>query len=119
MYPFIYDEAQFNGLTRAAFVQALSAEGVPASPGYPKFPIYTQEFIHEMFRTEVYRKFYSSQELDWEAYKARNECPNLMKTFDTSVWLSGTNMLLGSRADMDDVARAVEKIHRNSARLKG
>ena len=119
MYPFIYDEAEFNGLTRAAFVRALSAEGVPASPGYPKFPIYKQEFIHEMFRTDVYRKFYSSQELDWESYQARNECPNLMKTFDTSVWLSGTNMLLGSRADMDDVARAVEKIHRNSARLKG
>lgn len=118
MYPFIYDETEFNGLSRAAFVKALAAEGVPASPGYPKYPIYTQEFIHEMFQTEVYRKFYSSQELDWEAYKARNACPELMRTFDTSVWLSTTGMLLGSKADMDDVARAVEKIHKNSARLR-
>lgn len=117
MYPFIYDAAQFNGLSRAGFVKALAAEGVPASPGYPKYPIYTQEFIHEMFKTEVYRKFYSSQELDWEAYKARNECPGLMKTFDTSIWLSTTGMLLGSKADMDDVVLAVEKIHRNSAKL--
>ena len=118
MYPFIYNEAEFNGLSRASFVKALSAEGVPASPGYPKYPIYTQEFIHEMFKTDVYRKFYTSQELDWDAYKAKNECPGLMKTFDTSVWLSTTGMLLGSQADMDDVARAVEKIHKNSARLK-
>jgi perosamine synthetase len=118
MYPFIYNEAEFNGLSRANFVKALSAEGVPASPGYPKYPIYTQEFIHQMFKSEVYTKFYTSQELDWEAYKAKNECPGLMKTFDTSVWLSTTGMLLGSKADMDDVVRAVEKVHKNSAQLK-
>ena len=41
-----------------------------------------------------------------------------MKTFDTSVWLSATGMLLGSQADMDDVVRAVEKIHKNSAKLR-
>jgi perosamine synthetase len=118
MYPFIYNEAEFNGLPRAQFVKALSAEGVPASPGYPKYPIYTQEFIHQMFKTEVYKKFYTSKELDWEAYKKKNECPGLMKTFDTSIWLSTTGMLLGSKADMDNVVRAVEKIHKNSAKLK-
>lgn len=118
MYPFIYNEAEFNGLPRASFVKALAAEGVPASPGYPKYPIYTQEFIHQMFQTEVYKKFYTSQEVDWEAYKVRNECPGLMKTFDTSVWLSTTGMLLGSKSDMDDVVRAVEKVRKYSAQLK-
>jgi dTDP-4-amino-4,6-dideoxygalactose transaminase len=118
MYPFIYNEAEFNGLSRAGFVKALAAEGVPASPGYPKYPIYTQEFIHEMFKTEIYKKFYTSRELDWEAYKARNHCPGLMQTFDTSVWLNTTGMLLGTQADMDDVVRAVEKVHKNSAKLK-
>jgi dTDP-4-amino-4,6-dideoxygalactose transaminase len=118
MYPFIYDETQFNGLPRAAFLKALSAEGVPASTGYPKYPIYTQQFIQEMFKTEIYKKFYTSEELDWEAYKAKNACPGLMKTFDTSVWISSAGMLLGSKADMDDVVRAVEKVHKNSAKLK-
>ncbi len=118
MYPFIYNEAEFNGLPRADFLKALAAEGVPASTGYPKCPIYTQEFLRETFKSEVYKKFYTSQELDWEAYKARNECPGLMKTFDTSVWLSTTGMLLGSKSDMDDVAHAVEKIHKNSKKLK-
>ncbi len=118
MYPFIYDETQFNGLPRATFVKALEAEGVPASPGYPKCPIYTQEFIHEMFKTEVYRKFYTREELDWEGYKARNACPGLMQTFDTSVWINSAGMLLGDRAGMDNVVRAVEKIHKHSAKLK-
>mgnify|MGYP006967049766 CR=1 FL=1 len=71
-----------------------------------------------MFKTEVYRKFYTNRELDWEAYKARNHCPGLMQTFDTSVWLNTPGMLLGTQADMDDVLRAVEKIHKNSAKLK-
>ncbi len=118
MYPFIYDGAKFDGLSRADFVKALSAEGIPASPGYPKYPIYTQEFIHEMFKTEIYRKFYTSEQLDWEAYKQRNHCPGLMQTFDTSVWLSTTGMLLGSKADMDDVVRAIEKIQKHASKLK-
>lgn len=118
MYPFIYNEAEFNGLPRAEFVKALAAEGVPASPGYPKYPIYTQEFLHEAFQSEIYKKAYTSAELDWEAYKEKNHCPGLMQTFDTSVWLSTTGMLLGSKAEMDDVVRAVEKIHKNSAKLK-
>jgi dTDP-4-amino-4,6-dideoxygalactose transaminase len=118
MYPFIYDAAKFDGLSRADFVRSLSAEGIPASPGYPKYPIYTQEFIHEMFKTEIYRKFYTSEQLDWEAYKQRNHCPGLMKTFDTSVWLSTTGMLLGSKADMDDVVRAIEKIQKHASKLK-
>lgn len=118
MYPFIYNEAEFNGLPRNQFVKALAAEGIPASPGYPKCPLYTQEFLRQTFQSELYKKFYTSQELDWEGYQARNECPGLMKTFDTSVWLSSTGMLLGTKPDMDDVARAVEKIHQNSAKLK-
>lgn len=118
MYPFIYNEAEFNGLPRDKFVKALAAEGIPASPGYPKCPLYTQEFLRQTFQSELYKKCYTSQELDWEAYQARNKCPGLMKTFDTSVWLSSTGMLLGTKPDMDDVARAVEKIHRNSAKLK-
>lgn len=118
MYPFIYEEAEFKGLPRAAFLKALSAEGVPAATGYPNYPIYTQEFIRQMFQTEVYQKFYSSAELDFDAYKEKNHCPNLIKTFQTSVWLSSQGILLGSQTDMDDIARAVEKIHRNAEPLK-
>lgn len=118
MYPFIYDEAQFKGLPRAAFLKALSAEGVPAGTGYPNNPIYTQEFIHQMFQTEVYKKFYSSTELDFNAYKEKNHCPNLIKTFQTSVWISSQGILLGSQSDMDDIVRAVEKVQKNAEQLK-
>lgn len=118
MYPFIYDEAQFKGLPRAAFLKALAAEGVPAGAGYPHYPIYAQEFIRQVFQTEIYKKFYSGAELDFDAYKEKNHCPNLIKTFGTSVWISSQGILLGSRSDMDDIARAIEKIQRHAERLK-
>jgi dTDP-4-amino-4,6-dideoxygalactose transaminase len=118
MLPVIYNEAQFNGLSKAAFVKALAAEGVPAGPGYPNYPIYTQEFIKEMFGTRVYKEFYSADTLDFEAFKTRNHCPALIKTFQTSVWLSTQGMLLGSKSDMDDVVRAFEKVSKNSSKLR-
>ncbi len=118
MYPFIYDEVQFKGLPRAAFLKALSAEGVPAGTGYPNCPIYTQEFINQMFQTEVYKKFYSSAELNFDAYKEKNHCPNLIKTFQTSVWISSQGILLGTKSDMDDIIRAVEKVQKNAGELK-
>lgn len=118
MFPFIYDESQFQGLSRAGFLKALAAEGVPAGPGYPDYPIYTQEFIRQMFQTEVYQKFYSSAELDFDAYKEKNHCPNLRKTFQTSVWLSSQGILLGSQSDMDDIVRAVAKVQKHAEQLK-
>ena len=36
-----YDEAKFDGLSRAQFLAALNAEGIPASSFYP-MPLYEQ-----------------------------------------------------------------------------
>ena len=71
-----------------------------------------------MFQSAVYKTFYSSEALDFEAFKTRNHCPALIKTFQTSVWLSTGGMLLGSKSDMDDVALAVEKVRKFSDKLR-
>lgn len=118
LYPFIYDETQFNGLSRAAFIKALSAEGIPVSTGYPNVPLYGQDFIKQTFQTEIYKKFYAAAELDFEAYKERNHCPQMIKTYQTSVWINSQGLLLGTKSDMDDVVRGVEKVQKNSAKLK-
>ena len=34
LYPFRYDAAQFNGLSRDKFVRAMGAEGIPCGGGY-------------------------------------------------------------------------------------
>lgn len=118
MYPFIYDENEFKGLPRGKFLQALQAEGIPASAGYPNCPIYTQEFIHEAFKSDVYQKFYSPEELDFNAYKEKNHCPGLIQTFETSIWISSSGMFLGTKDDMNDIALALDKIYKNAEKIK-
>lgn len=117
MCPFIYDAQAFKGLSRDKFVKALSAEGVSVSGGYPNDPLYTQGVIRQTLASKVYRKLYPAQELDFETYKERNHCPNLIETFKTSVWLSSTNMFLGTRQDMADIVEAVWKIHRHAEKI--
>ena len=118
MCPFVYDAREFKGLSRDAFVRALSAEGVRCSGGYPNDPLYTQGVIRESFASEVYQKLYSKNELDFDAYKERNHCPKLIETFRKSVWLDSTSMLLGTRQDMADIVNAVWKIYENAEKIR-
>jgi dTDP-4-amino-4,6-dideoxygalactose transaminase len=117
MCPFIYDARAFQGLPRDKFVKALAAEGVSATGGYPNDPLYTQGLLRETFASEVYRKLYSAEELDFEKYKERNHCPKLIETFQSSVWLSSTNMFLGSKTDMADIVDAIWKIQRHAEKI--
>jgi dTDP-4-amino-4,6-dideoxygalactose transaminase len=117
MCPFIYDAQAFKGLPRDKFVKALAAEGVSVSGGYPNDPLYTQGLLRESFASRGYRKLYPAAELDFEKYKERNRCPKLIETFQTSVWLSSTNMFLGSKQDMTDIVDAVWKIYHHAEKI--
>ncbi len=117
MCPFIYDARSFKGLPRDKFVKALAAEGVSVSGGYPNDPLYTQGLLRTTFASAAYRKLYPAAELDFEQYKERNRCPKLIETFQTSVWLGSTNMFLGSKQDMADIADAVWKIYHHAEKI--
>jgi len=118
IYSMIYNPEGLDGLPRERFLEALNAEGVPASSGYPNDPIYTQPFLHEVFKSDIYQKFYSKDELDFEGYKQRNHCPSLIKTFNSAIWIMSQGIMLGSKSDMDDIVNAVDKIHNNVAKIK-
>jgi hypothetical protein len=106
-------------MPRGRFIEAVSAEGIGGvGPGYPKDPIYAQPFLHEVFKSDIYKKFYSADELDFEQYKQRNHCPALIKTFDSAIWIWHGGLMLGSKSDMDDIINAVDKIHNNVAKIK-
>jgi len=119
IYAMVYNPEGLGGLPRSRFMEALSAEGVSVSSGYPNDPIYAQPFLHEVFKSDIYRKFYTADELDFEKYKERNHCPALIRTFESAIWFWNTGALLGSKADMDDIVNAVDKIHHNAAKIRG
>jgi dTDP-4-amino-4,6-dideoxygalactose transaminase len=103
-------DRQGFGAPRAAVLAALKAEGIPCSGGYaislPRQP---------MFRNKAFGPYLSgvSRRLNYD----RVQCPNSdLICREQGVWLE-QSILLGTRADMDDIARAWEKVFENRAAL--
>ncbi len=109
---FRYDRQAFAGATRARFLQALQAEGIPCSGGYA--PLNRQPFLKNTLASRGFQRIYSMKEL--VDYEERNRCPVNDRLCEQAVWLT-QNMLLGTREDMDQIAAAVRKVRKHAARL--
>ena len=118
IYAMVYDQDKLDGLPRQRFIDALKAEGVPVGTGYPNDPLYGQPMMNEVFKSEIYQKFYTADELDFEKYKQKNHCPALIKTYNSALWIWHGGLMLGSKSDMDDIINAVDKIYNNLEKIK-
>lgn len=107
LYMFRYDAAKFAGLTRARFLAALRADGIPASSGYA--PLNREPFI----AATLSRK-YPKQVVD--SWSARNQCPQNDRLCTEAVWFTQT-MLLGGREDMDQIATAISRIQSHAGEI--
>lgn len=115
LFPFRYEKDAFEGMSRSLFMKALSAEGIPCSSSYA--PLQTQPFIKSAFESKLYRKVYSSEDLDYEKYIGENACPISDRLCnEESVWLT-QNMLLSDHAAMEDIASAIAKIQKNAGKI--
>ena len=112
LYMFRYDPAGFAGLSRAAFLKALRAEGVPASTGYS--PLNAEPLFANTFATPGYQRIYGAATL--KQWQERNRTPQNDRLCEEAVWFTQT-MLLGPRDDMDHIADAVRKIHRHAGEI--
>ncbi len=116
LFPFRYHKAEFQGMSKQRFLEALIAEGIPCSGGYS--PLNKMPYLKQAFQSRNFRKMYPEEMLDIHNYNARNQCPeNDLLCKDEAVWLS-QSMLLAGKKDMDDIAMAIEKIHRNAGKIK-
>jgi len=112
LFMFRYQKDEFAGLSRAKFIAALSAEGIPCSGGYS--PLNTESFIKEAFKTRAYQRVYPAELLaNWAE---RTRCPANDTLCAEAVWFTQT-MLLGPRSDMDDIAAAIRKIKAHAGDL--
>jgi dTDP-4-amino-4,6-dideoxygalactose transaminase len=112
LYMLRYDPSEFSGLARSGFLRALSAEGIPASGGYG--PLYREPFLRRALDSRGFRAVYSTELL--ADYEDRIDCPGNDQLCQEAVWFSQT-MLLGDRADMDQIADAIRKIRAHSAAI--
>ncbi len=104
-------DADAFGAPRAAILQALQAEGIPVCGGYA-LPLYRQPlFLNKAFGPYLP---HASERLDY----AKVRCPNCEKICaEQGAWLE-QSLLLGNESDMNDIARAFEKVHNNCHALK-
>ena len=116
LYMMNYDRNHFSGLPKDKFVNALEAEGIQTiSTGYSQPPLNKQGFIEKRLASRAFRNVYSAQRL--ASYAEENECPqNDRVCGETGIWLF-QSVLLGSEKDMEDIAAAIAKIQKNSAKL--
>lgn len=103
-------DAQQLGIARHAFLKALAAEGIPCFGGYP-FPLYRQP----LFLERAFGPYTGCRGVDY----ASTVCPNCEAIcFELGGWLEH-RLLLGSRDDVDDIARAATKVYEHRAALQG
>ena len=115
LFPFRYKKEEFKGLSRADFLKALDAEGIPCSSGYT--PLNKMAYLENVLKTKNFKLMYPSEMLDYKKYMERNQCPANDQLCEEAVWF-GQNMLLAEKSDMDDIAAAIDKIHKNADKIK-
>jgi dTDP-4-amino-4,6-dideoxygalactose transaminase len=107
LYMFRFQPEQWGGLTRDRFLEAMRAEGIPVSAGYP-LPLYKNPmFLHSAAGPEgcpVSCPYYGGQ-VDYTTACA----PVTERLCAEMVWLMQTALLADEQA-MRDIARAAQKI---------
>lgn len=104
-------DANAFGAPRAAILKALEAEGIPVCGGYA-LPLYRQPlFLNKAFGPYLTQ---ASPRLDY----SKVCCPNCEKICaEQGAWFE-QSLFLGKQSDMDDIARAFEKIYEQRPALK-
>jgi dTDP-4-amino-4,6-dideoxygalactose transaminase len=104
-----YDADAFDGLPRETFLEALSAEGVPASTGYA-MPMYRQPaFARETVRALV------PPDADVPAYRSLH-LPGVEEVTQTNVSFTHQMLLVDERG-IRSIADAIRKIRANTDEL--
>jgi len=113
LYPFRYDAAQFNGLSRDKFSKAMGAEGIPCGGVYREQ--YYDGLLDEAIASRGFKRLWSAERL--KAYRdSFHELKGNKQVCETTVAMT-QNMLLADRSDMDHILEAIGKIQAHSAVL--
>jgi dTDP-4-amino-4,6-dideoxygalactose transaminase len=113
LYPFQYDAAQFNGLSRGKFMKALYAEGIPCGGGYHEQ--YNDGLLDEAINSRGFKRLFTAERL--KTYRdSFQELKGNKQVCETTVAVPQT-LLLADRRDMDHIIAAIRKIQAHASQL--
>ena len=112
-YAFIYhwDAKAFGGVSRARYIEAVKAEGIPEQASYP--PLHALDLFKNPKALERWTGRAGARRMK-RAMEGRFPCTD-RGAFET-VWITQT-ALLGDEEDMHEIAAAVRKIQENAKEL--
>ena len=111
-----YDATKWGGLPRARFLEALNAEGVPATAGYA-FCSFDNPVFQRMDLGSPRSPYMSgrSNVVDYRAFAER--CPNAVRACrEEAVWLMHS-LFLGEKAQVDMILNAIWKVRESAGAL--
>jgi dTDP-4-amino-4,6-dideoxygalactose transaminase len=114
LYIFRFLKGEWPGVSRAQFLAALNAEGIPAHSGYPA-PLYKNPLFARQGQGPRYCPLscpYYGEKLDYQAVV----CPNVERLCQEACWLRHS-LLLAERSDIQHIADAIVKLWDNRADL--
>ncbi len=112
LFMFRYDSEKFGGLGINKFVEAMNREGIPCGKGYGKMN--KDKYVTDLAKNKHYLAIYGEKYMN--QWLERNQCPENDKLTDQAIWFTQT-MLLGSKTDMEQIAEAIMKIHKNAGEI--
>jgi dTDP-4-amino-4,6-dideoxygalactose transaminase len=114
LYALSYRKEHFNHVERARFLKAMEAEGVALSP-YIERGLHREPWVDHVVQSKVYRQTFSEPRL--KEFREAMACPKCDQVCQemAMIWASGP--LLGTPADMDDIANAILKVYENRDQL--
>jgi hypothetical protein len=112
MYPFRYVKEEFNEIPKDKFLEALNAEGIPCSGGYGKQN--KDGLIEEQLNSRGFKRLFSEARL--KQWRDENYLPGNDMLSDQAVTFY-QSLLLGTKADMDDIVNAITRIYENRKSL--
>lgn len=114
LYVFRVVENEF-GASREDVLSALQHEGIPCSAGYA-YPLYRNPmFVNRDFYPHKNSNGRCLVDVDYSSFAER--CPNAERACKEAIWLEH-RILLADPPDMDDVVRALAKIHDGRAEFQ-
>jgi dTDP-4-amino-4,6-dideoxygalactose transaminase len=114
LYAMSYKKEHFDNVDRGRFLKAMAAEGVSLSP-YIERGLHREPWVDNIVKAKVYQKMYSARRL--EQFREQMSCPKCDQVCAEMVMIWASGPLLGSRADMDDIADAILKVYENRGQL--
>ena len=106
-YGFRLISAEFGGLHRNTFIDALRAEGIPAAQLYLT-PVYKNHCFLDLKRGDDAGQWpFCDVEIDY----GKTYCPAAERLCSEEAVALPQQLLLGPKSDMDDVVNAIAKVH--------